>query len=120
MTAFDYAEAIADARELLAEFGQIGSIHRTTSAGGGATDPTGGTSTATPYPATMCVLPVSQRDVDGTTIRTGDWRVIIEALDIEITTADRIVCSEGTLTIIDPGKLAPAGIVVMYDAKARG
>jgi hypothetical protein len=120
---FDYAEAAADALEMLAEFGQAGQIRRTTRTGGGPSDPTGGTETVTDYAATLVVLPINRdnagRDVAGTVIKTDDLRVLVGPLAIEPTTTDRIVCSEGVLTIIDPGKLSPSGEAVLYDMTAR-
>lgn len=119
MTIYDRGRAMVQ-RQLGGEKGQTGFIRRTTRVGGGATDPTGGTVTVTDTPARLVVLPVNQRDVDGTVIRTGDWSVLIEALGIEITTADRIICTEGDLAIITPGKFAPVGDVVFYSAIGRG
>ena len=124
MAEFDYAEAAADALELLTEFGQIGSIRRTTRTGGGPGDPTGGAETLTDYPATLVVLPWeasnrASRDVSGTLIKQGDFQVLVAPLDIDPATTDKIICSEGELTIISTGKLAPAGAVVLYDMTAR-
>jgi len=120
MAAVDYAAKAATAKRLLVKFGQVGAIRRTVKVGGGPTDPTGGTTVDVDYPATLVVLLVDGKDVDGTVIRTGDWSVIIEAIEIEITTADKIVCTEGTLSILDTGRIAPSGVTVVYDSKARG
>lgn len=116
----NYSDKAALAERLLEKFGQSGAIRRVTRTGGGPSDTTGGTETSKDHSCKLVVLPVDQQAVDGTTIQTGDWRVIVSALEIEPTTSDQIVCSEGVLQIITPGKLAPAGVVVLYDMIGRG
>ena len=117
----EYDNATATAARLIRKRGQLGAIRRTVTTGGGPTDPTGGSSTTTDYPARMALFPVSQGDIDGTFIKSGDWRVLVstEGLDVEPTTTDRLVTSEGVLTIIEPGKFAPAGEVTHYKMVAR-
>lgn len=123
MTIYDEFQALAN--ELLAvsddTFGQLGAIRRTVTAGTSPTDATGGVDTVTDYPASMAVFPVDQKDIDGTFIKAGDWRVLVatNGLTITPTTTDEIVCSEGVLTIIDAGKFAPAGTVTHYRMVAR-
>lgn len=113
------------ANELLAvsddTFGQLGAIRRSVTTGGGPSDPSGGTEAVTDYPASMALFPVDQRDVDGTFIKAGDWRVMVatEGLTITPTTTDLLVCSEGVLTIVDPGRFSPAGTVTHYRMVAR-
>lgn len=119
MAEFDYAAAAADALALIAEFGQAGFIRRTERTGGGPSDPNAATETVTDYAATLVVLPDQSRDVAGTVIKTGDYRVLVAPLEIEPTTTDVVICTEGELTIIEPGKLAPAGVAVLYDMTAR-
>lgn len=115
---FDYGESVADARELLEEFGQTGTITRTTMSGGSPSTG-GGTTTTTDYPALMALFPVDARDVDGTMIKAGDWTVYVEPLDIAPTTTDTITCSEGTLTIVNPKRIAPSGVTVLWEITAR-
>ena len=121
-------------------FGQLGAVRRTVTTGGGPSDPTGGSTTVTDYPARFALLPVEQKDIDGTFIKAGDWKAIVSpdvpedsadwvqgagvnaigALDaISVTTTDKLVTNEGVLTIIDPGRLAPGGALVMYEMLAR-
>jgi len=115
-----YVALAADVDAILTELGQAGSIKRTVTTGGGPSDPTGGTSATTPYPAQMAVFSVSDDRIDGTNILAGDFQVIVEALDIEITAQDIVSCSEGELTIKRLGKIAPAGVTVAYDMVCRG
>lgn len=115
-----YTDLAQDVGRILDELGQAGSIKRTTTTGGGPSDPTGGTSSTTPYPAQMAVFPVSDDRIDGTNILAGDFQVIVETLDIEITSQDIVSCSEGDLTIKRLGKIAPAGVTVAYDMVCRG
>lgn len=115
-----YTDLAADVEVILAELGQAGSIKRTVTTGGGPSDPTGGSSVTTPYPAQMAVFPVSDDRIDGTNILAGDFQVIVETLDIEITSSDIVSCSEGDLTIKRLGKIAPAGVTVAYDMVCRG
>lgn len=116
-----YDRAIAVVKRQLADKGQLGAVRRITVSGGGPASPTAGTQTVTDYPARLALFPVDQKDVDGTLIKAGDWRVIVgtDGLSIEPTTTDRIVCTEGVLTIVDPGKFAPAGTVTHYSMVAR-
>lgn len=108
------------ARRILKRNGQLGSIKRTTSTGAGPASLTAGTDTTTTYPCRLAIFPIDQRDVDGELVKSGDWRAIVEAVDgVTPTTTDKLSCSEGDLTIVDPGKFSPAGIVTHYDMVVR-
>ena len=111
-----YAEMAALSAELLAnaEFGETGAIRRTVTTGGGPSDPTGGTVVTTDYPCQLAAFPVDQKDVDGTVIKAGDFRVMVAPLAIVPTTTDKVVCSLGLLTIVDAGQFAPAGTTTHY------
>lgn len=116
-----YDRAIALVTRQLADKGQLGAVRRTATTGGGPTDPTGGSTTSTDYPARMALFPVDQSDVDGTFIKAGDWRVVVgtDGLAITPTTTDKLVCTEGVLNIVDAGKFAPAGTITHYKMVAR-
>lgn len=119
-----YEDMARVARDVLAEFGQTGTVTRTTRTGGGPADPSGGSAAATDYPARMAVFEIGPDRIDGTNIKAGDWQVIVEALDIEITADDTVRASHGgrtlDLTIVQLGKIAPAGTTVAYDMVCRG
>lgn len=115
-----YTDLAIDVAALLAELGQAGTVRRTTITGGGPSDPTGGTPSATDYSVRLVVFPVSDDRIDGTNILAGDWQVICEPGDVEFTAEDAVICTEGTLTIAWLGKIAPAGETVAYDMVCRG
>jgi len=135
MTIYDRARAVVEGQ--LADKGQLGAIRRTEVSGGGPSDWVGGAETTTDYPVRLALFPVDQKDIDGTFIKSGDWRVILspsqpaDAADwsdgntlgniesITPTTTDKLACSEGALTIIDPGKFAPDGTVTHFKMVAR-
>ena len=123
MTIYDDFRSLAD--DLLAvsadTFGQLGAIRRTVTVGGSSTDPSGGADLSTDYPANLALFPVDQSDIDGTFIKAGDWRVLVstKGLTITPTTDDKLVTTEGVLTIVDAGKFAPAGTITHYRMVAR-
>lgn len=119
MTVYTRGAALAD-RILGSDKGETGAIRRTTVAGGGPS--TGaGTVTVTDYPCRLAAFPVAQRDIDGTYIKAGDWRVLVATggLSVTPTTTDKLVCSQGVLTIVDAGQFDPAGTVTHYKMIAR-
>lgn len=113
-----YADLAATATDLLTELGEVGAIRRTTVSGGGPSAGAG-TTTTTDYACRVAILPVDQRDIDGTLIKAGDWRAFVAALAIVPTTTDKLVHSEGVLTIVDAGKYSPAGTVTHYEMIVR-
>lgn len=116
-----YDRAIDLVTRQLAAKGQLGAVRRTVTTGGGPADPTGGSTATADYPARMVLFPVDQKDVDETFIKAGDWRVIVGTDDLTITptTTDKLVCTEGVLTIVDAGKFAPDGTITHYKMVAR-
>lgn len=120
---FDYAEAAADALELIAEFGQRGAVRRTTVTGGGPDDPNGGTRSEFDYPAHLVVLPINGQkvgeDVADTAIRQTDVQIYMAVGQVTPTTSDRIVTASGIFVILRCNTLAPAGVAVMHDIIGR-
>ena len=116
-----YTSAAATVARQMADKGQLGAIRRAVVTGGGPGDTSGGTAVATDYPVRFVLFPVAQRDIDGTTIKAGDWRAIVDASSLSITptTTDGLVSSEGVLVIVDAGKFAPAGTVTHYNMVVR-
>lgn len=117
-----YTDMAATALDLLTEFGQAGTVTRTTIAGGGPADPTGGTASTADTTARMAVFPVSDSRIDGTNIKAGDFQVICDAVDVSAD--DTITASFGgaalNLTIVKLGRIAPAGVTVAFDMVCRG
>ncbi|GAA6162574.1 hypothetical protein NBRC116590_02780 [Pelagimonas sp. KU-00592-HH] len=110
-----YDDLAGDVTDLLEELGQVGQVRRLNRTGGAASSTTAGATAPEDFDAKMAVLPVDDKRVDGTNIFVGDFQVIVEALTGGITKEDKIVCTEGTLTIRKLGKIAPAGTIVAYD-----
>lgn len=113
-----YADLAATALELLTELGEAGNIRRRSVTGGGPSAGAG-TVTTTDYACRVAVLPVDQRDVDGTLVKAGDFRAFVAPLAITPTTTDKLVCSLGVLTIVDAGEFKPAGTVTHYEMIVR-
>lgn len=119
MSFYERMAALVD-RQLAAK-GEDGFIRRTEVTGGGPSDPDGGTETTTDHACRVAVFPVDQKDVDGTLIKSGDWRALIATGGLQVvpTTTDLLVCSIGVLTIVDPGEFKPAGAVTHYRMLVR-
>ena len=115
-----YGEMVTETANVLQELGQIGQIVKDGISGGSPSDTTPGTPSPTTTDARMVVFPVATRRIDGTNIKAGDFQVIVEALGITIEADDTVICTEGTLKVVHPGKIAPAGTVVAYVMIAMG
>lgn len=117
----EYESARAVAERLIRKKGQLGAIRRRVSVGSEPDELIPAVVNTTDYPARIVVLPISQKDIDGTFIKAGDWRVLVstEGLPIDPTTTDKLVTTEGVLTIIEPGRFAPAGDVTHYSMVGR-
>lgn len=135
MSIFDRARALADRQ--MADKRQLGAVRRTGTLGGSATDSRSGFGQTTDYPCNLLLFPVDRKDIDGTFIKSGDWRALVAFSQpanaaawsdghplgniegITPTTTDRLVTTEGVLTIVDPGKFAPDGTVTHYSMVVR-
>lgn len=93
MATFDYAEMQAVAEELIAEFGQQGTVTRFTTP-----DPVyGGDPVETAYTATLIPLAYNARDIDGTNILSGDVQIYISSVGLAIVpaTGDFVATADG-------------------------
>ena len=116
-----YSGLAKTARDVLARYGQTGTVTRRTVTGGGPADPSGGSVAEQTYSLKMAVFPISRDRINETSIKAGDFQVICEASDdIELTADDLLTVAQGSLRIVTLGKIAPAGTVVVYDMIARG
>lgn len=127
---FDYLESQQDADELIEEFGQVGAIRRTV-----IVPPANPWEEAeeviTDYPVTLAILPMDEKRIDGSMILTGDRQAIMSRLGLSITpVAGDVMIFNGAFsgesyvggeawTIRRIDSLAPAGVVVLYDAVVR-
>lgn len=119
MAAFDYAEAISDAHELINEFGRAGKLVRPTSTGP-EYDPTDGVPIETPV--TLAITSFRNREIDGTRILSSDKKAYVSALGLteEPTTDHQLVAgTEKPYSIIAVEPLNPAGTVVFYKLQVR-
>ena len=116
-----YTRGAALAQRQLAAKGQRGAVRRVVVDGGRPSYPTLGTSAETDYPCNLAVFPVNQRDIDGTTIKAGDFNVLVDNSELSVTptTTDKLVTTQGILTIVDAGRFDPAGVVTHYKMQAR-
>jgi beta-galactosidase GanA len=114
----DYTEDVADAVELIEEFGQSGFLRRIVSTGP-ANNPT---QTKTDYPATFAVLAYTSRQIDGTRILATDRMVYLSALGLAVAPAitDKLVDAAGVVyNVISITPFSPAGTVVYFEVQVR-
>lgn len=114
------------ADRILSDKGQAITIAGTTSA---TYNPATGTTTPTSYSASTyaALLPLDKaRKVDGTLVKAGDETLLISALDNTDTAIGEppvnsvVTLADGSkLTIVAVDRLAPAGLIIMFDAVVR-
>jgi hypothetical protein len=114
----DYASTAESTALLLEKFGAIGQIQRCTE---GAYDTATGkqTKTYTSSEAAMVVLGYKQSAIDGTLIRQGDMRALIEPGTTCPQTGDMIVWQGKTWSVVNAETVAPAGVSVLHKAQLR-
>jgi hypothetical protein len=120
MATFDYSRSQATADRLIAKFGQPGTIRRPGAASGDPWNPTIGP--ATDYPCTLVVLDYTAREIDGTLILASDRKVYVATAGLDVTPepSDQVVVGSEVLSIVNVGRLAPAGVDVFFLLQARG
>lgn len=99
MATFNYAEMQAVADELIAEFGQQGTVMRIA-----PPDPIeGGDPVPTPYTAKLVPMAYSAREIDGTNILAGDMQIYISSvgLAVEPKPGDLVTASGKTFRIVN-------------------
>lgn len=74
----------------------------------------------TALPVAMVLTAYSDRDRDGTTIRAGDVKVMIEAGAVEPSTSDRLTVGGRTYSIEAVKAIQPGGVVLYWEVQARG
>ena len=117
----DYLAIRKDAAEAIADAGQRGFLRRTVS--GAGTDPWNpATGSTVNYAVTFVLTDYANRDRDGTLIQATDQQALIgvEGLEIEPTTADRLVDARGrAFEIVSLLPLEPGGVTIFYQAQVR-
>lgn len=113
MATFNYAEMQAVADELIAEFGQQGTVTRMVQSGPDY-DPV---LTPTDYPCVLAVMNIDISKVDGTLIQADDKMAYISVAGLpeNLTTADELTIAgqKHAMKIVRP--LSPAGLTVFYE-----
>lgn len=115
---FDYDESVADAIELIEEFGRTATLKQTTNSGT-AHDPTQSTAE---HACTVVTLTWENKEIDGTLIKATDRKILISLDGLTVTPAlgDKIVIGSETLRLVAPFKpFSPASTVVFYETNAR-
>lgn len=115
----DYAEDVADADELIGEFGQGGLLVRPGTSTGSAHNPAPGA--PTDYPAIIVVLGYSVREIDGSRILATDKKVLLakKGLSVEPATADKLVIGGVAHSIVSIEPLSPGGVIVLWTLQCR-
>ena len=118
MTAFDYAKTAATALRLLTRFGAAATIKQYT---GSAYDPATGTTTPTytDVATTAAVFDYDQKYIDGTLILVGDKRAYLAPAHAA-KQGDNLTWQSVVYTVVAVKAIAPAGVVVLYEAQLRG
>ena len=114
-----YTDAAADAKELLAEFGQAATWSHDN--GDSVFDPilgtyTGGTTTA--YAANGVLLDFETSRVNGSSILTTDKMFLME-VGAKPETGDVITVNSVAYQVMKPLELNPAGTPVLYEVQLR-
>ncbi len=118
--AFDYSKTATSTDRILTKFGQEVTITRRTA---GTYDTSTGVSavTETTQSGIGAIFDWQNRDVDGTTIKTGDRRLLLSAVDITAPVVnDTVTVGSVVFTVMQVKPLAPSGTVVLYEINLRG
>jgi hypothetical protein len=118
---FDYIESRADADELIDDFGQLGSIRRTTNSGT-VWEPT---PTTADYDTFVVQQDFTQKQIATWEVLATDTRWFIAAgplvaLSIEPIVGDSLVVAGSVVgTILQRDVINPGGVPVYYDCQLR-
>lgn len=117
MAGFDYTRSRGTAIKLIAKFGQVGAIRRTTVSGPDY-DPV---TTDEDFPCRLVDLDVEESSIDGTLVLRGDRTVYLstEGLNIDPLRTDCVLISGVPHTIVEVKPLQPGGLVVFWELLAR-
>lgn len=119
MTDF-YADMLAMADEMIAEFGQLGAIRRPGVNNGTLHTPNNGPPINDP--ARFVMVAWAARDIDGTRIKASDRKALVApgALTSDPTTSDLLVEANGaTWKIVGVETLRPAETTLLYTLQVR-
>lgn len=114
-----YEEMVETADELLAEFGQTGTLRRPTNSGS-SYNPTPGT--PDDHACTFAVMQFDKGEIDGTRVLATDLKVYLakDDLSIEPATTDLLLIGGVAHQIVPPvTPINPAGTAVYYELQVR-
>jgi len=114
-----YSEIAAEAKALLAEFGQSITIVTTTQ---GTYDVNTGVASpdtiVTQTGLKAVITKYKTGEIDGTKIQQGDCKVIVESATAP-TVNSVVTAANGTFTVIDVDQIAPSGETVIWKLQVR-
>jgi len=115
-----YTEARATAGAAIGQYGQSMTLVKKTT---GAYSPSTGSASVTSASHTCvgAVFDYQNSMIDGSTILTGDKRVLLSAEGLTVTpdVGDAITIGGKVHSVINANPLAPAGVVVIWTIQAR-
>lgn len=118
---FDYADMLATADELIAFFGQTGTLVIPGTKTGDAWNPTIGSTTT--ESCTLVEIEYNRNEIDGTNVLSTDRKLYIKAGGLAanlIPSATQITYGGTTKQIVQPVKqLSPAGTNMFWEVQAR-
>jgi hypothetical protein len=121
-----YDRAAATANRMLTKYGMEVTLRRVTV---GDYDPDTGSAPASPPVDYVCMgatFDYSQRDIDGSLIKTGDQKLLMSPFQTDgsampvPTTSDKILIGSTVYSIQPSKKVAPAGQNVLFELQIRG
>lgn len=118
---FDYAEALADADELITFFGQAATLTAPGTTSGDAFNPTAGTPVT--ETCTLVEIDFDERTIDGVNVLRSDKRVLIKVGDLSgvVIAGARTITYGGVIhqVIGSVRPLNPGGTLLLYEAQVR-
>lgn len=112
-----YTELAATARQILEEFGMAATLYKRTA---GAYNASTGrvTQVETSYPITVALMDQPEATLANSAVVQKQRKCFIAAdgLTVSIDNEDVIGIGSKKYKVVDPGAIAPAGVVVVYDA----
>lgn len=114
-----YSNLAATASRLLASKGQSVTFSREVS---GTLDPVTGIisgATTTTFSGNGAAFDYNNSEIDGTVIKSGDIRLLVEALSTEPEQGDKCTVNSIDYRVMDVSPTNPAGTVVMYEVQLR-
>lgn len=112
----------AMATRLLGKYGQTATLTRSTAGAYDTTDGATDAATSTDHACVAAVFDYAQREIDGTQIRQGDRRVMLQATGgVPMPrTGDALTIGSLAYTIVAARTVNPGGTAVVHEVQARG